>query len=183
MYSPKGQTAHCFCCWLFSKAGGKWADPCSGFSNYRKDIEKIEMHEKSTTHRQAEKEFLMTIYRINQDRTVVAELLNAKRELIDKNRKILVRLIDTAHLLARQGLPFRGHREHGAPDTNERNFLETLKYLARYDAITEQHLTNPGSRVTYLSHHSQNEFISGLASETLHYYRVCQSCQTFFGDS
>ena len=50
----------------------------------------------------------------------------------------------------------------GAPD-----FPETLKYPARYDAITEQHLTNPGSRVTYLSHHSQNEFISGLASETL----------------
>ena len=66
--------------------------------------------------------------------------------------------------------PFGGHREYaglGAPDTNEGNFLETLKYLARYDAITEQHLTNPGSRVTYLSHHSQNEFISGLASETL----------------
>ena len=55
VYSPKGQTAHCFCCWLFSKAGGKWADPCSGFSNYRKGIEKIEMHEKSTTHRQAER--------------------------------------------------------------------------------------------------------------------------------
>ena len=84
----------------------------------------------------------------------MAELLNAERELIDKNRKILVRLIDTAHLLARQGLPFRGHREHaglGAPDTNEGNFLETLKYLACYDAITEQHLTNPGSRVTYLT--------------------------------
>ena len=87
------------------------------------------MHEKSTTHRQAEKEFLMTMYRINQDGTVVAELLNTERELIDKNRKILVRLIDTAHLLVRQGLPFRGHREHaglGAPDTNEGNFLETL---------------------------------------------------------
>ena len=69
------------------------------------------MHEKSTTHRQAEKEFLMTMYRINQDGTVVAELLSAERELIDKNRKILVRLIDTAHLLVRQGLPFRGHRE------------------------------------------------------------------------
>ena len=40
VYSPKGQTAHYFCCWLFSKAGGKWADPCSGFSNYRKGIDK-----------------------------------------------------------------------------------------------------------------------------------------------
>ena len=36
VYSPKGQTVHCFCCWVFSRAGGKWADPCSGFSNYRK---------------------------------------------------------------------------------------------------------------------------------------------------
>ena len=100
----------------------------------------------------------------------MAELLNAPRELIDKNRQIIVRLIDTAHLLSRRWLPFRGHREYaglGAPDTNEGHFLETLKYLARYDAITEQYLTNPGSRVTYLSHHSQNVFISGLASETL----------------
>ena len=50
VYSPKGQTAHCFCCWLFSKAGGKWADPCSGFSNYRKGIDKKQKCTKRAPH-------------------------------------------------------------------------------------------------------------------------------------
>ncbi|KAK0150322.1 hypothetical protein N1851_008757 [Merluccius polli] len=71
---------------------------------------------------------------------------------------------------ARQGLAFRVHREYaglGGPNSNEGNFLELLKLLAHYDSLLEQHLMNPVSLVTYLSHLSQNELIAALASKTL----------------
>lgn len=119
---------------------------------------------------EAEKAYLMTKFRLSQDSTVIAELLKAEREQVEKNRRILHRLVDTTLFLARQGLAFRGHREHaglGAPDSNEGNFLELLKLLAHYDSILEQHMNNLVSRVTYLSHQSQNELIAALSKETL----------------
>lgn len=147
-----------------------WADPKQGVSNFRKGIEKIEQHEKSAVHREAEKMLLMTKFRIHKDRKVVAERIRAEREQMERNGKILHRLIDITLFLARQGLAFRGHRAYaglGAPSLNEGNFLELLKLLAQYDALLEEHMRNPTGRVTYLSHQSQNELISALASETL----------------
>ena len=83
----------------------------------------------------------MTKFHISQDSTVVAELVRAEREQIERNRRVLHRLIDSTLFLARQGLAFRGHREYaglGAPSSNEGNFLELLKLLAQYDALLEE---------------------------------------------
>ena len=129
------------------------------------------MHERSGAHQEAEKAYLMTKFHLSQDSTVIAELLKSEREQVEKNRRILHRLVDTTLFLARQGLAFRGHREYaglGAPDSNEGNFLELLKLLAHYDSILKQHMNNPVSRVTYLSHQSQNELIAALSKDTKH---------------
>lgn len=96
--------------------------------------------------------------------------MKAETERIQRNRRILHRLIDTTLFLARQGLAFRGHREYaglGSSSSNEGNFLELLKLLAQYDSLLQEHMRNPTGRVTYMSHQSQNEIISALASETL----------------
>ena len=105
----------------------------------------VETHERSGAHWEAEKAYLMTKFCLSQDSTVIVELLEAEREQVEKNRRILQTLF-----LARQGLAFRGHREYaglGAPDSNKGNFLELLKLLAHYDSILEQHMNNPVSRV------------------------------------
>ena len=131
----------------------------------------VETHERSGAHQEAEKAYLMTKFHLSQDSTVIAELLKSEREQVEKNRRILHRLEDTTLFLARQGLAFRGHREYaglGAPDSNEGNFLELLKLLAHYDSILKQHMNNPVSRVTYLSHQSQNELIAALSKDTKH---------------
>uniref|UniRef100_A0A667Y992 TTF-type domain-containing protein n=1 Tax=Myripristis murdjan TaxID=586833 RepID=A0A667Y992_9TELE len=172
VYSPKCNRMFCFCCWMFGKSAGRqWAKPAQGVSNWRKGVERIEQHENSAAHREAEKMLLMARFRISKDSTVVSELLKAEREQIERNRRILHRLIDSTLFLARQNLAFRGHREYaglGAPSSNEGNFLELLKLMAQYDALLEEHMRNPATRkVTYLSPDSQNELISALASETL----------------
>lgn len=89
---------------------------------------------------------------------------------MERNRQIVLRLIDATLFLGRQGLPFRGHREYtglGAPDINEGNFLELLKFLAHYDAIIEQHFNTSAGHISYLSHQTQNELITAIASEMM----------------
>lgn len=105
VYSPTAHRMFCCCCWLFGNksndsAGRVWADPNLGLSSYRKGIEKIDRHEKSKAHREAERTYLMTKYRITKDNTVIAELLKAEREQVEKNRRVLRRLVDVTLFLA-----------------------------------------------------------------------------------
>lgn len=61
---------------------------------------KGETHERSGTHREAEKSYLMMKFRLSQDGTVIAELLKAERVQLERNRRILHKLVDTTLCLA-----------------------------------------------------------------------------------
>lgn len=62
---------------------------------------------------------------------------------MDKERKkwrdILHRLLDVILFLARQNLPFRGHREDML-STHKGNFLELLELLSNYDPVLKERL-------------------------------------------
>ena len=85
---------------------------------------------------------------------------------IDEERKkrkaILESLVDVILFLSKQNLPFRGHRE-AFESNNQRNFLETVKLLAKYSPVLSKHLS--GIRIskkmttTYLSPTIQNELV------------------------
>uniref|UniRef100_H3ACH6 TTF-type domain-containing protein n=1 Tax=Latimeria chalumnae TaxID=7897 RepID=H3ACH6_LATCH len=164
IYSPRLHRLFCFVCWLFADT---WVDPKCGFSNLKKGVEKIEKHENSNVHRNAEKELLLTKHRFFQDKTVCRTPESKEREQIQKNRQILKRLIDAVLFLAQQGLAFRGHREYSCGSQNEGNYLELLKLLAKYDALLAQYIKTSKHKETYLSHHIQNDFIHALATEVL----------------
>ena len=57
---------------------------------------------------------------------------------VEKNREVLKLMIDVTLFLAKQGLPFRGHREHSCFSDgscrNTGNFRELLSLLAKYDS-------------------------------------------------
>ena len=82
---------------------------------------------------------------------------------------MLHRLLDITMFLAKQNLPFRGHREHQLSE-NRGNFLELVELLSHYDPVLKEHLvriqqqTVPKGEVltSYLSPKIQNEFISLL---------------------
>ena len=69
-------------------------------------------------------------------------------------KAILKRLLDCVMLLARQNLPFRGHRE-SLSEENSGNFLELIKFLGKYDPVISEHLTriqnSEKKSITYLS--------------------------------
>ena len=108
-----------------------------------------------------------------------------KKEVLS-NRQVKKRIVDTITFLGKQGLAFRGNRERlNQPVLNTENFLETLKYLSKYDAMTDSHLEKAriaqemlearqggikdakgrGSKLTFLSKTSQNTVINIIGEE------------------
>ncbi|XP_065420419.1 zinc finger MYM-type protein 1-like isoform X3 [Chrysemys picta bellii] len=169
VYSPRANTMICFACWLFANRSNAWSDPKTGCKNFAKGKQKIEKHEKSESHKKAEKELFLTKFRLFNDRTALAGLM-AERKEIEKNRMILGRIIDAVLFLGIQGLAFRSHREYrglGSPSTNEGNFLELIKLLGKNDTLLKQHLLLSARNATYLSPDIQNDLIQSLSAELL----------------
>lgn len=174
VYSPTNQKMYCHACWLFAESKSEnyskeWSDPDSGVVNWKKGIEKIIKHETSNQHQNAMRQYLLAKYSISNDRTVVPGLISQERRRVEKNREVLKRMIDVTLFLAKQGLPFRGHREHSClsdgSSKSTGNFRELLSLLAKYDSTLDNHLKFEKRNELYLSHDVQNDVIQSLASE------------------
>ena len=94
------------------------------------------------------------------------------QDLMDKEknkwREILRSVVEVIKFLCKQNLPLRGHREN-SNSRNQGNFLETLKLLAKYNAVIKEHLSviqlSRKSMTTYLSPAIQNELIELLGEK------------------
>ena len=167
LYSPYKEAAFCFCCVLFPctppNAKSAFESP-EGFTKWKK-VEKLKTHEENRYHRQSflewkEVERILRTDRVDQ--SLKKQILNEK----ERWREILRRLLDTIKLLSAQNQALRGHEER-LDSANPGNFLATLKYLAKYDAVMANHLSNIRENprcVSYISHDIQNDFISLLAN-------------------
>ena len=66
------------------------------------------------------------------------------QDLIDKEknkwREILHSVAEVIKFLCKQNLPLRCHRED-SNSKKQRNFLETLKLLAKYNAVIKEHFS------------------------------------------
>ena len=88
----------------------------------------------------------------------------------EKNRwkEILQSVVAVIKFLSKQNLPFRGHRED-SNSRNQGNFLETLKLLANYSTVINEHIfgTHLSKKVmtTYLSPTIQNKLIELLGKK------------------
>ncbi|XP_065684245.1 zinc finger MYM-type protein 1-like [Hydra vulgaris] len=161
VFSPSNQKMYCHASWLFAdfKAENyskEWSDTSAGVYKWKKGMEKIVEHETSHQHQNAIRQYLLTKYRISNDKTVISGLISQECRQVEKNREVLKRMIDVTLFLAKQGLSFRGHREHqhfkiGNKGTanNAGNFLELYEKRNQL----------------YLSHDVQNDLIQSLASE------------------
>ena len=87
------------------------------------------------------------------------EVLKERHQVYKKFVEALARVI---HLLGKQGLALRGHREgpKAAAGKNQGNFLALVREIAHYYPLLKKHLEDPLRKdVTYLSPKSQNELI------------------------
>lgn len=118
--SPGVEGVLCFyCSKAFNSPLAKNADSAfisSGFKNRKKALDCFTVHERSDSHKTA-----MTTH-IYEDRSVQVQLSNVSVKQQEEARGCLLKIIGAVQMLARQGLPFRGH------ECGEGNFEQVLKY-------------------------------------------------------
>nr|XP_033788702.1 zinc finger MYM-type protein 1-like [Geotrypetes seraphini] len=172
VYSKSKNCLFCFCCRLFADSETKAGTSVfvTGFKNWWKLNPKVPEHEQSEQH----------LFCLEQWKTLARGLelhktIDRIHEVeMDKERKywrdILHRVLDVIMFLAKQNLPFRGHREDML-STNKGNFLELIELLSNYDPILKEHFVKikhaipSESRLSsYLSPKIQNEFIHLLGN-------------------
>ena len=115
-----------------------------GFSNRKKQNERIKKHEQSAVHQEAKIGQVLFQSSLN-----IEPLLEKQQEACEdkrkrnviRNREIVERIIDVIFLLGKQGSSIRGHNEKLSLEAavNNGNFLETLKLLAKYDSKIHEH--------------------------------------------
>eukprot|EP00731_Ephydatia_muelleri_P029859 Em0021g382a len=138
----------------------------SGYSHWKKALERFDKHENSASHHEAV-DLLVTIPNSTSD---VGEMLSsALAEEKAENRKMLSTIISTIRYLGRQGLPLRGHYKSGGISDEkgeiDSNFLQLLKVRAEDDEGLKKWLTK--SQCKYTSPDVQNEILRIMALSIL----------------
>ena len=83
---------------------------------------------------------------LHTNERIDSRLLKQSDQLADENKHILCQIILAVEFLAKQGLPFRGHRDDkvdfSSEDTNRGNFVATLQLMTKSDTILSKHLAS-----------------------------------------
>ena len=97
------------------------------------------------------------------------------QDLMDKEknkwREILHRGVEVIKFLCKQNFSLRDHRED-SNSRNQGNFFETLKLLAKYNAVIKEHLSviqlSSKAMTTYFLQTIQNELIELFGRKVKH---------------
>ena len=121
-------------------------------------------HEQSQMHRNAQK--LVDIFlhtQLNPHAHIDTQLLRQANHQEQTNKEILREIVRAVEFLAKQGLPFRGHRDskvYFAEDSsNKGNFVATLQLLGKSNQTLQDHLLSAQKNAKYSSKTIQNEII------------------------
>lgn len=84
---------------------------------------------------------------------ILCRLSSSYSAIIEKNRQILLGIVDTIILCGKQNIALRGHEE------KDSNFIALLQYQAKHNSVLRDHLLNGDPRSKYTSPEIQNEII------------------------
>ncbi|KAL4084944.1 hypothetical protein QTP88_027810 [Uroleucon formosanum] len=132
----------------------------SGFTDWKKCLEKVEQHEKNITHNES-----IRIWFSRRKNTTGIDV-ELKIELEKREpywRSIIHRLIEIVIFLPGRSLAFRGNNETLGSKNND-NYLGCLELIAKFDPLMSKHLDEYGNKgrgnVSYLSHTICDELIT-----------------------
>ena len=191
-YSLSSDAVFCVPCLLFTDETSQHnttgtAFVREGFSNWKKQNERICGHEKTIGHKNAKIAAVLILENSNLESLLDKQskaIENARLKELVKNRELLKRIIDVIILLGKLGIAFRGHRENMADEDvfNNGIFLELVKLLGKYDEILGKHVekvrkdhekiksdakqkVGRGNKVTFMSKNTQNKLIDIIGNE------------------
>ena len=120
-----------------------------GYTNWKDAIAAFKSHEKSACHREA----VEMIITLPGTTTHIGVLLSRQHAIeMERNRRMLLKVLACINFLAQQGLPLRGH-----DDDSDSNLIQLLKHHGEEDKELLQWLHKKSNK--YTSHEIQNELI------------------------
>ena len=145
-----------------------------GYSHWHNIIEKENRHRANSYHQKAIKQGMELIQRFEiPENTIPVQMDKTKDSRLKVYPVILKCIARTMHLLAKQWLPLRGHRDEmidseTGTNRNPGDFIAFLHEIAQYCPELENHLKNPLMKnAIYTSPKSQNEMIDVIGINTI----------------
>lgn len=132
-----------------------------------KDLLSINVHENTSWHRQAFRDWQEARQRLQIDKTIDAEFQKEIKEERKRGQVIIESLLHCIEYLVTHDLPLRGDHEKLSAD-GQGNFLGLVELIAKYNPVLKQHLEKAQTgrgRVSYLSPATQNELIFLMAAK------------------
>ena len=167
VYSSKEDSVFCIFCTLFlndDKRRSPGAFVNQGYKEWHNIKEKELRHSGNSYHQQAVHgaDGIIAKFQNLAKPAIPVQVNEVLKERHQVYKKIVEALARVIHLLGKQGLGLRGHREgpKAAAGKNQGNFLALVREIAHYYPLLKKHLEDPLRKdVTYLSPKSQNELI------------------------
>ena len=121
-------------------------------------------HENTLMHHRAnERADLFVRNHHHSSERIDSRLLKQGNQIAEDNKYILGKIILAIEFLAKQGLPFRGHRDDKVDFATEKinrgNFIATLQLMAKSDPLLEKHLVSSAKNAKYTSNTIQNQIL------------------------
>ena len=121
-------------------------------------------HDRAVMHsRAAERADLFLRNHNNPSERIDTRLMRERDQQASENKHVLSQIILAVEFLAKQGLPFRGHRDDkvdfSTEDVNRGNFIATLQLMAKGDSVLNNHLLTAKRNAKYTSKTIQNEVV------------------------
>lgn len=171
IFSETTKSVYCYVCKLFPNPKETQHILIEGLSDWSRISKVLDIHETSKAHLTAMTSFFA---RSHLKSRVDYELMSQIEKEHGYWRKVLHRVVATVKLLAKLGLPFRGHREHessqiSGTNKNKGNFLSCLEYLSEFDEFLKEHLLKyeacGSGKTNYLSHQIYDEILTLMAKD------------------
>lgn len=166
IFSDTSKSVYCYVCKLFPDHKQTYQILIDGFSDWSRTAKVLSKHEVSKSHLTA---MVNMLTRSKLSGRVDSQLLTQIEKEKDYWRQVLHRVVATVKLLARLGLPLRGHRETECSGKMKGNFLTCMEYLAEFDGFLKDHLEKyeycGSGRTSYLSHQIYDEVLTVMAEK------------------
>ncbi|XP_065654865.1 uncharacterized protein LOC136081477 [Hydra vulgaris] len=149
------EAVYCTICMVFSSSASNF---CSGCTNFKNIYATIESHENSQVHGLAVEAYILASNNYNIENSVNINMMNLKKKQALERIHVLEQVFETAKLLGKQNLPYRGS---GSSES-----LYNINFAIESSKKRKENISNNskgrGSSVTMLSKNTVNKVILAI---------------------
>ncbi|KAF4652023.1 hypothetical protein FOL47_011299 [Perkinsus chesapeaki] len=166
-WSRSSNKAYCFPCRFFYPPSVAGFGSCSasfvssGFGNFKKGVEKLNIHKASAGHKEAMVRWAAWKMAAEKDRSVSALIAKHDETTLSDNRTYIKNICKALLFCSFQNIAFRGHFE-GPTSPNKGNFSELMRLIGTFDPITASILAEGPRNAIYTSPQIQNGLVKTM---------------------